>query len=232
MNTNTIHSTALSWAKQTDKRIQVSLGAESNNHEIYPRTILHLDFRCEVTGRRPHLDIWLPHSRRTPIYFYGPDQTDQEDEEFFVPSFDDKKELEVALTIVYRRFMTTYGMQRFDDSEEKVPEFYRPDLIKTAKLWATQKSKPKFSLREIAPSAINLRFGGIEMRPNGKNPSGLLIRIDNDRSHFQKPICNKKGHTELGYLPAFFTENELIGTLETAASFIASSNKKIKEEEE
>jgi hypothetical protein len=37
---------------------------------------------------------------------------------------------------------------------------------------------------------------------------------------------------EVGYLPAFFTESELLGTLQTAASFIASSNKKMKEEEE
>jgi hypothetical protein len=232
MNTNTIHSTITKWAEETDERIQVALEWGSSNYELIPQTKVRLDFRCELTGRRPYLEIWLPHARRTPIYFYGSDKRADEDEEFFVPSFNEEEELGIALTIVYRRFMTTHGMQRFDDTGESKPQFYRPDLIKTVKNWASGKSKPKFSMREIAPSAKNLRYGGIELRPSGKNPSGLIIRIDNDRSHFQKTICNKTGVAEVGYLPAFFTESELLGTLQTAASFIASSNKKMKEEEE
>lgn len=232
MNTNTMHSTALSWAKQIDKRIKVSLALESHNYEIFPHTRLELIFRCKLTGRQPFLEIWLPHPRRTPNYFYRPDITASFDEEFFVPTFNNKKELVIALTVVYRRFMTAYGMQRFDDSQEKVPEFYRPDLIETAKLWVAEKSKPKFSLREIPSAPQNFRYGGIELRPIGKNPSGLVIRIDNDRSYFQKPIFSKADNTESGYLPAFFTESELLGTLRSDSYCIASSNKKTQDLEE
>lgn len=228
MNTNTIHSTVTKWAEETDERIQVALAWTSSNWEFMPHTQVTLQIRDEITGDKPYLGILIPHARRTPCYFYGPNEDELVEEDYHFPSFEDEADLRIALSIVYRRFMTEHGMQRFDDFKETVPEIYRPNLLDKAGMWVLQKVRPKYSLRELAPSTMGLREGGIELHPVGKNPSGVFIRISNERSQPQHYIYNNQGKSLNGHIPAFFTESELFGTLEYASRHIDGSNKDIR----
>jgi hypothetical protein len=227
MNTNMINSIVTNWASETDGRLKVALAWASSNWEFMPQTQVTLQIRDELTGNKPCLGMQIPHARRTAFYFYGPNGDDLVEEDFHFPSFEDEAGLRIALNIVYRRFMTEHGMQRFDDSAEKIPEFYRPNLVEKAEVWVLQKDSPKYSLRELAPSTGGLREGGIELHPTGKNPSGLFIRINNDRSQPQHYIYDKQGKFLNGHIPAFFTESELRGALEYASRHIDGVNKNI-----
>jgi hypothetical protein len=123
--------------------------------------------------------------------------------------------------------MTEHGMQRFDDFKETVPEIYRPDLLDKASMWVLQKVRPKYTIRELVPSTPGFCKGGIELRPVGKNSSGLFIRINADRSNPQKCVYEKCGKVSHGNLPAFFTESELIGVIEHSSRQIDNKNTNI-----
>ena len=228
MNTNTIHSIITTWASETDQRIQVKLAWGSSNWEFIPETKVALQIRDEFTGNKPYFGILIPHARRTSFYFYGPNEDELVEEDFHLPSFEDEAELRIALNIVYRRFMTEHGMQRFDDSKETTSEFFRPNLSEKANAWALQKASSKYLIRELAPSKEGLREGGIELIPVGKNPCGLFIRINSDRSQPQPYIYDNQGKSLNGHIPAFFTESELLGTLEYASRHIDGANKNIR----
>jgi hypothetical protein len=75
---------------------------------------------------------------------------------------------------------------------------------------------------------MELREGGIELHPVGKNPSGLFIRIHADRSNPQHYLYDKQANALHGHLPAFFTESELTGAIEYASRQIDNANKSIK----
>jgi hypothetical protein len=228
MNTNTIHSTVTKWAEETDERIQVALAWTSSNWEFMPQTQVTLQIRDEITGDKPYLGILIPHARRTPFYFYGPNEDELVEEDYHFPSFEDEADLRIALNIVYRRFMTEHGMQRFNDFKETVPEIYRPNLLDKAGMWVLQKVRPKYTIRELVSSTPGFREGGIELHPIGKNPSGLFIRINADRSNPQKCVYDRCGKDLHGHLPAFFTESELIGAIEYASRKIDNTNKNIR----
>jgi hypothetical protein len=227
MNTNTIHSTVTKWAEETDERIQVALAWTSSNWEFMQHTQVTLQIRDEITGDKPYLGILIPHARRTPFYYYGPNEDELVEEDYHFPSFEGEADLRVALSIVHRRFIIEHGMQRFDDFKETVPEIYRPDLLDKAGMWVLQKVRPKYTMRELVSSESGFRKGGIELRPVGKNPSGLFIRINADRSNPQKCVYDRCGKALHGHLPAFFTESELIGTIEYASRHIDNANKDI-----
>jgi hypothetical protein len=227
MNTNTIHSTVTKWAEETDERIQVALAWTSSNWEFMQHTQVTLQIRDEITGDKPYLGILIPHARRTPFYYYGPNEDELVEEDYHFPSFEGEADLRVALSIVHRRFIIEHGMQRFDDFKETVPEIYRPDLLDKAGMWVLQKVRPKYTMCELVSSTSGFRKGGIELRPVGKNPSGLFIRINADRSNPQKCVYDRCGKALHGHLPAFFTESELIGTIEYASRHIDNANKDI-----
>ena len=227
MNTNTIHSTVKKWAEETDERIHVALAWTSSNWEIMAQTQVTLQILGKMTGDKPYLGILIPHARRTPLYFYGPNEDQLVEEDYHLPSFEDEVDLRIALSIVYRRFMTEHGMQRFDDFKETVPKIYRPNLVDKANEWVFQKISPKYSLREFDNSLAGSCERGVELHPVGKNPSGLFIRITADRTKPQKCVHDKSGKSVLCNLPAFFTESELLGAIEYASRYIDTTNKKV-----
>jgi len=228
MNTKNIHSTVTKWASETDERIQVELVSSSSNWEWTPETRVTLRIRDEITRDRPYLGMMIPHARRTAFYIYGPNEDELVEEDYHFPSFEDESDLRIALRIIYQRFMIEHGMQRFDNFKEPVPEMYHPNLLDKTGMWILQKARPKYAVSELAPSVMGGREGGVELHPVGKNPSGLFIRIKDDRTNPQKFIQDKSGKVLRWHLPAFFTESELIGALEYASRYIDKANNNIK----
>ncbi len=122
------------WAAATDSRIQTTEGKQSCMVEMYDQTKVLLEIDDPVTGNTPFLEMWIPHARRNPLYFYGPDEEDESD--YMLPSFKNERELRCALDIVYRRFMTDHGMMRFDDDPWAVHGLKAPKIAGIIRRWA------------------------------------------------------------------------------------------------
>lgn len=227
MNTKTIHHTIATWAEQTDPRIQVKSTRVGINSDLVDITEASLQIQCEITRDKPFLGILIPHGRRTPMYYYGNNANDIKVDECF-PMFEDENELRNALTTVYRRFMTDHGMMRFDDSEESLSPYFRPNLVECVTRWLEQKEGPQYTLKEIPPTGEISWKPGILVSPKGKNPSGAVILIHHDRSLPQKPISSTTGGMFSFSLPAFYTESELLYILQNNSSRIDSANKSIR----
>ena len=218
MNKETIHKTAQTWAAETDPRIRVDTGWVSHGMELITQTSIFHSIRSEITGQRFEFIVLIPHARRTPMYFFGPEARECEEEDFLLPSFDDAAGLRLALEIVHRRFMTAHGMQRFDDSEIPMPDSFRPDLLESCRRWVGMQ-KTKYEIREIREIRQTPGAGrnGIEIHRKGKTQRGLHIRIGGGRSHPQQIVFDKSGSARWGVLPAFYTEAELLGALDNAS---------------
>jgi hypothetical protein len=224
MDTKNLHNAIVNWAQQTDPRIQVEWSWNRNDWDLFQQTTVELEIHNEVTGQRPHLGMIIPHGHRTPMYFYGPD-TEDTDQEESLPLYSDEDGLRSALGIVYRRFMTAHGMMRFDDSQEPMSPFYRPDLLEIANKWLSIKDGPKYTLREIPANGSASWKSGIELFPSTRNPCGMVIKILRDRSLPQHYLYEKTGAPAPGTLPAFYTESEILGYLAYAGSVIDGENK-------
>lgn len=225
MNKKTIHETAQAWAAETDPRIRVDTGWVSHGIELHTQTSIFHNIRSEITGQRFEFVVLIPHARRTPMYFFGPEECECEEEDFLLPSFDDAAGLRLALGIVHRRFMTAHGMQRFDDSEIPIPDSLRPDLLESCRRWVGMQ-KTKYEIRQT-PGAV---CKGVEIHRRGKTPQGLHIRIDGGRSHPQQIVFDESGSARWGVLPAFFTEAELLGVLDHSARHIDFSVQRAKDQ--
>jgi len=224
MDTKNLHTAIVNWAQQTDPRIQVEWSWNRNDWDLLKQTNVNLHIKNEITGQKPHLGIMIPHGHRTSLFFYGSDTEDFDVEES-LPLYEDEDGLSNALGIVYRRFMTAHGMMRFDDSQEPMSPFYRPDLLETANKWLSIKDGPKYTLQEIPANGAVAWKSGIELFPAHRNPSGMVIKILRDRSLPQHYLYEKNGAPATRTLPAFYTESELLGYIAHAGSVIDRNNK-------
>lgn len=113
MNTeNTIRN----WARGTDARIRVTRQnqdhtIDSRYPDVVPTVCLELTIEADARGRSPHLRIWIPLARRTPLFAFGPDarRPEETDVDATFPSFDDVGELVGALDKVRGDFLARYG---------------------------------------------------------------------------------------------------------------------------
>jgi hypothetical protein len=225
MNTKKLNETILAWAHETDHRIKSYETYAIHSQEYLAQTNVELRIIDEITGQLFALDIWIPHGRRTPHYFYGPDGEggSGDGEDFSLPSFDDEESLRKSLTNVYMRFMTAHGMMRFPMDAE--PAAVRDCLLLWATKWTGLRRKKAFRTRELPPGAYGLRHGGIQLNPVGRNHSGLVIRINCNHSLPQACVWGKSGPEHYPTLPAFFTEEEFLGVLENSANYIIAKNR-------
>ncbi len=196
-----------------------------HSREDLPQTNVELRISDEITGQAFALEIWIPHGRRTPFYFYGPQAEDgiRQGDDFFFPSFEDKATLIRSLNIVYKRFMTDYGMMRFPIDGD--PTVIRKELLDLATEWISLRIKRDFRARELAPAEEGMRQGGLEVRLAGRNSSATVMRISCDNSLPQNYLHGNSGLGHHAVLPAFFTEEEFLGALEYASVHIITANR-------
>ncbi len=113
--------TVKKWAAR-DPRLTLAVQDESQtNHRDYPdqfRTVC-IEMILEAPGRRrrPHMHIWLPLIRRTPMFEFGGDTFLDDngdrlyasaDVEANFPSFDNARELTAALDRILADFLRRY----------------------------------------------------------------------------------------------------------------------------
>ena len=113
--------TVKKWAAR-DPRITIAIVDESQtNHRDYPdefRTV-RIEMILEAPGRRrrPYVHIWLPLTRRTPMFEFGADTVlDDAGERLYAgndvqanfPSFDNARELTAALDCILADFLRRY----------------------------------------------------------------------------------------------------------------------------
>ena len=157
------------------------------------------------------LNIYAPHERRSATYTMGPEDKDEINDliEFFVPDFSTEESLSSALDIVYKRFLTEYGGQRFEDPAPDLA----PDILATAKEWADWKDA-EITVEMAEDSNAILVF----IPESGSAGIGSELEISQDRSTSQNLLETKSGTLNAvpGYLPPFFTAPELRGALEAA----------------
>jgi len=226
MKTSEMNRVISSWAHSTNQRIRLFETRAIHSREDLPQTNVELKISDEITGQVFVLEIWIPHGRRTPFYFYGPQAEDstREGDDFFFPSFEDEASLIKSLDIVYKRFMTDYGMMRFPIDRD--PASIRKELLDLVTEWIFLRVKRDFCARELTPAGDNLRHGGIEMRPTGRDSSGTVFRISSDNSLPQIYLHGKFGAPHHAVLPAFYTDEEFYGALEYAAMQINTAKRR------
>jgi hypothetical protein len=118
----TILPTLKRWVSR-DPRITLEIRKEDQtNHREYPdafRTAcVEMILESDGRGDRPYLHIWIPLTRRTPMFEFGgdckPDDNGQmlyaqADVEANFPSFDNSRELLAGLDFVLGEFLARYG---------------------------------------------------------------------------------------------------------------------------
>ena len=126
-----------------------------------------------------------------------------------MPDFSTEESLSSALDIVYKRFLTEYGGQRFEDPAPDLA----PDILATAKEWADWKDA-EITVEMAEDSNAILVF----IPESGSAGIGSELEISQDRSTSQNLLETKSGTLNAvpGYLPPFFTAPELRGALEAA----------------
>ena len=113
-----ITSTIKSWARATDARIRVTRFNQDHSLDSrYPDSVptVHLEATLETGAKGcPHLRIWIPLARRTPLFAFGPDAAKPEvtDVDATFPSFDTTDELVAALDTVHQDSLAYYGAQQ------------------------------------------------------------------------------------------------------------------------
>lgn len=206
------------WAAATDSRIEVTERQQSCMVELYDQTNVLLEIDDPVTGNTPFLEIWIPHTRRNPLYFYGPEE--EEESDYMVPSFENERELKCALDIVYRRFMTDHGMMRFDDDPWAKHGLKAPDIGGIIRSWS-RKNRVVVSVEETV-----LPTGGTEF---------LIRSVWSDideffKIHTRHNIRQSVWHDASGcrmrcqIFPPFITEPELAAVLETIFNLFNQNN--------
>lgn len=108
-------TTIRNWAR-TDARIRVTRQnqdhtIDSRYPDVVPTVHLQMTLEADAQGRRPHLRIWIPLARRTPLFAFGPDarQPGETDIDATFPSFDNAGELVGALQKVRGDFLARYA---------------------------------------------------------------------------------------------------------------------------
>ena len=118
----TILPTLKRWVSR-DPRITLEVREEDQtNDRNYPdvfRTVfIEMILGADARRERPYLHIWIPLSRRTPMFIFGcdckPDDDGQmlyapADAEANLPSFDNSRELLAGLDFVLGEFLARYG---------------------------------------------------------------------------------------------------------------------------
>jgi hypothetical protein len=154
----------------------------------------------------------VPHERRSATYTMGLEDKDEINDpiEIFVPDFFTEESLSSALDIVYKRFLTEYGGQRFEDPAPDLA----PDILATAKEWADWKDAG-ITVEEVDEDNNGIL---IFIPESGSAGIGSELEICEDRSTSQNLLETKSGTLNAvpGYLPPFFTAPELRGALEAA----------------
>jgi hypothetical protein len=114
MNTET---TIRSWARGTDARIRVTRQnqdhtLDSRYPDVVPTVQIEMTLEADAHGRRPHLRVWIPLARRTPLFAFGPDaqKPGETDIDATFPSFDDDGGLVGALQKVRGDFLARYAL--------------------------------------------------------------------------------------------------------------------------
>ena len=111
-----ITSTIKSWARDNNFRV-TRFNQDHSLDSRYPDSVptVHLEATLETGAKgRPHLRIWIPLARRTPLFAFGPDAAKPEvtDVDATFPSFDNADELVAALDTVHQDFLAHYGAQQ------------------------------------------------------------------------------------------------------------------------
>jgi hypothetical protein len=126
------HTTIKNWARATDTKIRVMRfnqdhTLDSRYPDVVPTVHLELTLEADARGRRPHLRIWIPLARRTPLFAFGPDESrpGEVDLDATFPSFDNEGELVAALDKVHHDFLEHYHPKRGSGPEGKVMTPYR-----------------------------------------------------------------------------------------------------------
>lgn len=215
-----IHKTIANWAQKTGLKIEVSSTFQA--HAFYTELCkcIRASARIEddVMQKSFVLNFYIPHERRSPSYTMGPEHEDEINDpiEFFVPDFSTEESLTRALDIVYKRFLTEYGGQRFEDPAPDLA----PDIHAVAKEWADWKDAG-ITVETDEENAAVLVF----IPESGSAGIGSELFISQDRSTAQNLLETKSGTLNAvpGYLPPFFTASELRGALEAAFDVLKQS---------
>ncbi len=107
------HTTIKNWARATNARVtrfKQDHTLDSRYPDVVPTVHLELTLDADKRGRRPHLRIWIPLARRTPLLVFGPDaaQPATVEVEATFPSFENEGELTAALDMVLADFLEHY----------------------------------------------------------------------------------------------------------------------------
>ena len=208
-----ISKTITAWAKKTDPKIELAETFQAHTFYTELCRCTHASARIvdDVMQKSFTLDVLVPHERRSATYFMGPEDKDEINDpiEFFVPDFSTEHELGRALDVVYKRFLTEYGGQRFEDT---APEL-APDILATANEWADWKDA-EITVEIAEDNNAILVF----IPESGSAGIGSELQISRDRSTSQNLLETSSGTLNAvpGYLPPFFTAPELRGALEAA----------------
>jgi uncharacterized protein YndB with AHSA1/START domain len=111
------HTTIKDWARDNNIRVtrfNQDHTLDTRYRDVVPTVHLELTLDADKSGLRPHLRIWIPLARRTPLFAFGPDAAKPEvtDVDATFPSFDTTDELVAALDTVHQDFLAHYGAQQ------------------------------------------------------------------------------------------------------------------------
>jgi len=206
-----IHKTISAWAKKTDAQIEVADTFQALAFYTELCRCTHTSARIvdDVMEKSFVLNFYVPHERRSATYTMGPEDEDEINDpiEFFVPDFSTEESLCSALDLVYKRFLTEYGGQRFEDP---APEL-APDIFATAKQWADWKDSG-ITVEKHEGRVL------VFIPDSGTAGIGSELEIHLNRFTAQNLVATNSGTLNAvpGYLPPFFTASELRGALEAA----------------